>query len=117
MAMCGVPQTQMEVVMGFSHETLAKYYREELDSALVRANVQVAQSLFRQAIDGNVHAAKFWLMTRGGDPWRMKVEVTTKEVDAAVQAATLFLSGGSIDGDDEDEDGEFRPIGEYEDAS
>jgi len=38
--------------IGISDETLRKYYREELDSAKVRADAAVGQSLLMQAVGG-----------------------------------------------------------------
>lgn len=50
-------------------KTLRKYFREELDTATLRANAKVAGSLFRFATDPRggmkaVTAAIFWLKTR-----------------------------------------------------
>jgi len=39
-------------VIGISDETMRKYYREELDSAKVRADAAVGQSLLMQAVGG-----------------------------------------------------------------
>ncbi len=54
-----------------SPTTLEKHFRSELDRGRLKANVQVAQSLFRQATGhgrGAVRAAIFWSRARMG--WR-----------------------------------------------
>jgi hypothetical protein len=52
-----------------STKTLAKHFREELDSGDTEANAQVAQTLFQMAISGEQPASTmFWLKTRAG--WR-----------------------------------------------
>ncbi|MGC9239873.1 MAG: hypothetical protein ACP5D5_09440 [Acidithiobacillus sp.] len=52
-------------------KTLRKHFREELDTAAVKANQKVAAALFRKATDpdggsSSVTAAIFWLKTRAG---------------------------------------------------
>jgi hypothetical protein len=55
-----------------NRDTLAKYYREELDTALEKTNLRVKQNLYNIAIDPthkqSVTAAIFWLKTRAR--WR-----------------------------------------------
>jgi len=64
MAGYGIPQFDIARVLGISVITLLKYYREELETAAIRANAAVAQSLWRMATNGNVAAAIFWAKTR-----------------------------------------------------
>lgn len=65
----GITQEGIAKVIGISVDTLVKYYREEIDTALDKANAQVAGSLFRKATSeshpGAVTAAIFWMKTRG----------------------------------------------------
>ena len=66
---------------GVSDETLRKYYSQELRMGHIKANSQIAQSLFKKATsDGSqsVTAAIFWAKTRMG--WR--------------ETSNLDLSGG-----------------------
>jgi len=83
MAGYGVPQALIARVLNMSALTLVKYYKEELETAHIRANTAVAQSLFRKATgDGpqSVTAAIFWAKTRMG--W--KEPASEYENDAAV---------------------------------
>ena len=66
LASVGTPQDQIAIVVGITKNTLLKYYRKELDSAMTMANAKVAQSLFQQATAGNTAAAIFWLKCRAG---------------------------------------------------
>lgn len=71
MAAYGVPEAAIAQVIGISVKTLSKYFREELDTAHIRANLAVAQSLWRKATgEGpqSVTAAIFWAKARMG--WR-----------------------------------------------
>ncbi len=68
MSGCGVPFEDIAKCRGISPKTLGKHFREELDTGKVRANVNVMQSLYRSAMEGNVTAMIFWLKTRAG--WR-----------------------------------------------
>lgn len=50
-------------------DTLAKYYRDELDNAALRANAKVANKLYRRAVESDDLSAQiFWLKTRAR--WR-----------------------------------------------
>ena len=67
LAAYGIPQDEIATVVGISKPTLEKHYREELDNGHVKANVKVAENLYRKATgEGReaVTAAIFWLKTR-----------------------------------------------------
>lgn len=68
MAMIGIPQDVIAKVLATTKETLEKYFREELDEAMTKANAAVAGALFKNAMKGNVSAQIFWCKTRLG--WR-----------------------------------------------
>ena len=76
LASVGTPQDQIAIVVGITKNTLLKYYRKELDTAMTMANAKVAQSLFQQATAGNTAAAIFWLKCRAGWVDTQKVEMT-----------------------------------------
>jgi len=58
--------------LGISDETLMKYYRVELDTASVEANMVIANKLYQKAKAGDLGAIIFWLKTRGKGMWREK---------------------------------------------
>lgn len=67
----GVPDFDIAKVVKMSGPTMRKYYMAELETGHIEANAKVAQSLFKQATNGekpNVAAAIFWLKCRAG--WR-----------------------------------------------
>src|SRR5215204_1573850 len=69
MAGFGVPEIDIAGVVGIDPKTLRKHYRGELDHGHVKANVRVAENLYRKATgEGReaVVAAIFWLKTRAG---------------------------------------------------
>jgi hypothetical protein len=72
MAAAGITQEGIARVLEICVDTLAKYYRTELDTATDKAVAQVAGSLFQKAIsDTHLQAAScamFFLKTRG--KWR-----------------------------------------------
>lgn len=65
-AMVGTPQEDIARVLGISDRTLRKYYRDELDLALAKANATIGGSLFNKAKSGDTSAQMFWLKTRAG---------------------------------------------------
>ena len=84
----GMTHDQIATVLGINRNTLAKYYRHELDTGLLQMNASVAQNLYRIATGEEkeaVRAAIFWLMQRGGDAWRHTQKVESS-VDVKVKA-------------------------------
>ena len=76
MSAYGIPQDQICKVVGVSLPTLHKAFRHELDTAGTEATAKVAQSLFQQALNGNVAAAIFWMKARAG--WSEKIRVESE---------------------------------------
>lgn len=66
LASMGTPQDEISKYLNIDKKTLHKYYRDDLDRAMIQANQKVAQSLFQQATNGNTAAAIFWLKCRAG---------------------------------------------------
>ena len=67
MAGYGVPETEIGAMIGIDPKTLRKHYRQELDHGHTKANIKVAENLFRKATgEGReaVTAAIFWLKAR-----------------------------------------------------
>ena|SRR5579872_5462616 len=87
-ALVSFGNTQEEIAgyIGVNVDTLTKYYRDELDNSVIRANAKVAAKLFRKAIDGDdIKAQIFWLKTRAR--WREKDDtpsVSDKIVEAII---------------------------------
>ena len=73
LASVGTPQEDIAKIIGITKNTLIKHYRKELDTAMVMANATIAQTLFKQAKDGNTSAAIFWLKCRAG--WSEKQQI------------------------------------------
>lgn len=69
----GTPQDVIADILGIDKKTLIKYYREELDQAMARANAAVGGALFNKATKGDTAAMIFWMKTRAG--WREKQEI------------------------------------------
>ena len=80
----GITQEDIAKYIGISVDTLAKYYRNELDTALIRANAMVANKLFRKATEGNdLSAMIFWLKTRA--KWREKELDDARKNEALIE--------------------------------
>ena len=67
-ALCayGMDHVTIAAMLGISHDTLTKYYRYELDIGKSKVVEQVANSLKRNAMHGDVQAQKFFLSSRAG---------------------------------------------------
>jgi hypothetical protein len=73
MAAYGIHQDDIGRVIGVSHVTLRKHFKEELDLAASEANAKVAEALFTNAIKGNVTAQIWWTKARMG--WKETAQV------------------------------------------
>ena len=76
LASVGIPQEDIAKIIGITKNTLIKHYRKELDTAMTMANASIAQTLFKQAKDGNTSAAIFWLKCRAGWSEKQSIEHT-----------------------------------------
>ena len=100
MASYGIPHDDIARVIGITKPTLEKWYRYELDTAHVKANSMVAQSLFQKATgngNGAVAACIFWLKVRAHwvepKPWD-EAPVGRKE---QLQQAAATAGGASTE--------------------
>lgn len=88
----GIPQEEIARYIGIDAKTLRKYYREELDTSVTKANAAVGRFLYQNASgqtlkDGASHsdcvrAAMFWAKTRMG--WR-----ETQQIDHTTNGESL----------------------------
>ena len=89
----GVPEEDIARVIGIARMTLRKCYSEELAIGRIKANSQVAQSLYQKALgngQGATTACIFWLKCRAGwvepRPWE-EPGPGKKELQAAAAKA------------------------------
>jgi hypothetical protein len=90
MAGYGVSAADIALVLGIDLEHLSRTYAYELEAAPIKANVKVAESLYRKALgDGRegVSAAIFWLKTRAR--WK---ETSTHEVEGKLDTSVTFIT-------------------------
>lgn len=82
----GHTQEEVALFLGVCVDTMVKYYRNELDTAVIRANSQVAGKLFKKATEQDDLAAQiFWLKCRAR--WRT---ADSEDKKAPNQVDTLF---------------------------
>ncbi len=84
MAGFGLPATDIAMVLAMDPAELQSVYGRELDTGAIKANLRVAESLYRQASgDGRqaVTAAIFWLKTRARWKETSVHEVTAPALD------------------------------------
>jgi hypothetical protein len=67
-ATVGTPQPVIADIIGIDAKTLRKYYRDELDQSLAKANATIGGALFNKAKSGDTAAMIFWMKTQAG--WR-----------------------------------------------
>lgn len=98
----GVPQDDVAKVIGVDPKTLRKHYREQIDTAVAKANAKVAESLFKQATkqeDASVPAMIFWLKVRAGWSEKSIVELVGRMSDEELEAeAARILARKSSSG-------------------
>lgn len=84
----GVPQEDIASVVGCNHETLRKYYREELDVSTAKANSKIAEKLYQKAMQGDTACMIFWLKTRARWSETVKQELSGPD-GGPVQLTTI----------------------------
>jgi len=85
MAAVGISQENIAKVIGIDIKTMTKYYREEIDTAWIKANAKVGGSMYNKAIGGDVQAQKYWMGCRAG--WK---ETNVTEVEGDVNILIKF---------------------------
>jgi hypothetical protein len=85
----GTPQETIADVLGIDAKTLRKYYREELDQALAKANASIGGALFNKAKSGDTSAMMFWLKTRAGFSEKREVNHTSSDGSMSPKGKTL----------------------------
>lgn len=78
----GTPQAIVADMLGIDDKTLRKYYREELDQSLAKANATVGGALFNKAKGGDTTAMIFWMKTQAG--WREKIEIDQRNFNVVI---------------------------------
>ena len=75
----GMDHVMIAAMFKISHDTLTKYYRHELDVGKSKVVEQVANSLKRNAMGGDVQAQKFFLSSRAGWAEKQTHEVSGRD--------------------------------------
>jgi hypothetical protein len=96
LASYGVPQAEIARVVRIDPKTLRKHFREQLDTAAIRANGAVAETAYKMAVSGERPTmTMFWLKCRAGwketqvqehtgkdgEPIKLRVRITDGEPD------------------------------------
>lgn len=96
LAAFGIPVTSMTLFVkdkagkSISEKTLRKHFAKELAQGELKANMKVAQTLFKKAISGDTTSMIFWLKTRAR--WKespQQVELTGKDGGPVEQKTTV----------------------------
>jgi DNA-binding CsgD family transcriptional regulator len=75
----GNTQEEIAKYLGITVDTMAKHYRAEMDSAVIRANAAVARALYNKATaQDDLSAQIFWLKTRARWRERDKDDIDSK---------------------------------------
>ena len=92
----GVPQAEIAAVMGIHRETLAFHYREEIDTAVAKANSKVAERLYQKAMSGDTACMIFWLKTRAKWAETVKQEISGPDGGALKYNHTLDVTAAVL---------------------
>lgn len=107
--MGGIPQDDIAAAIGVSLNTLRKYYADQIEGAMQRANGAVINTAYHMATSGQHPAMTiFWLKTRCGWSEKHHVDITTggekltwrdkvDDVKDAREAVKVFAEGVQSD--------------------
>lgn len=73
-----------------SEPTLLKNFKAELDTGKLKANVKIAQTLYKKAAAGDTTSIIFWLKSQAGWKDTQRVEITGKDGGPVEQKATVI---------------------------
>lgn len=90
MAAVGVPQKDIAKVIGCDEKTLRKYFPEELELGMIKANATVGRFLYQQA-QVNLTAAIFWAKCRMGWKEKQEIEHTGKDGTALIPVINISV--------------------------
>ena len=76
-ATMGTRQEIISDLLDIDPKTLRKYYREELDQSLAKANATIGGALFNKAKAGDTTAMIFWMKTQARWSERQEIDHTT----------------------------------------
>lgn len=94
MTAVGVVQEQVAAVLGVSIDTIQRHYKEELLTAVSKANAKIAGTLYNKAMRGDTVCMIFWLKTRAGWRERTALEVTGKDGAAITPVLQINWTNG-----------------------
>lgn len=113
MAGFGVPQDYIAGSLKITDDTLRRHYRKELDSGTAKANMAVAQSLYRKAISDDhpqaASSAMFWLKTRAGWKETHKIEGEVNHTITKIERVIIDNSKKQIEHDPKEPLIEVKP--------
>ena len=72
-----------------SEPTLLKYFEKELSEGKIKANVRIAQTLYKKAIGGDTTSMIFWLKAQAGWKDTQRVELTGANGGPVEQKTTV----------------------------
>ena len=68
---------ELEVIaqaLNITVQTLRRHYREEIKTGHKQIVARVGYAMVKEALAGNVAAARYWLQSHGGPAWRIPKE-------------------------------------------
>ena len=95
MVAAGINQENICKVLQITRRTLAKHFKEEIETAGAKANTKIAQSLYQKALQGDTTALIWWTKTR----MRWSAYKPPEEQPANQPQQTVLVVPGMIDAD------------------
>ena len=83
MVAAGIPQLSIARCLGADIKTLKKHYKHEFENSADIANAKVAESLFKQAVNGNTTAGIWWTKSKMGWKETRDQNINITKVDLA----------------------------------
>jgi hypothetical protein len=87
-ATIGTRQDNIARILGIDKKTLRKYYKDELDLGMDKANAAIGGALFNKAKSGDTSAMIFWMKTRAR--WAEKHEHDFSSSDGTMSPPSVI---------------------------
>lgn len=79
MVACGLSVQEVGYILGIAEHDVKAHYAEEIEHGMAFVTAMVGGSLLKQALRGDVNAARFWLQSKAKWTIPQHVELTGKD--------------------------------------
>lgn len=86
----GIKETIIAQALRITYATLHKHFKREISYGREHIEARIGYAVVKEALAGNMAAARFWLTTHGGKQWQMPKEAYPDPVNPGDDSVVHF---------------------------